>query len=388
MVLINIICGDKRKMIYLDNAATTPLSNNMKDYLYDIMDKFYNPSSIYRDGVSVRQMINDARANVASFINADSDDIVFTSGGSASNTLGIVGYCCKSDCIVLYTPCAHKSILECVKRMRNAYALNVDSDGFIDLDNLESWLTMPKTKYLIVIDYANSEIGTIQNVKKIVTLAHLYNACVYVDCTGSISQIPLNVKDLDADMAGFSGHKIHALKGVGVFYKKKNIEVEPLIYGSQEHGLFGGTENVLGVCSIGKAVECYDYQSISTRNRDYVLDTIKQHCDCFVVGAECDVHRLPHNLNLCIKGVYGEALQVLLDYKGIQISTGSACSSGSGKPSHVLKAIGLSDEEANSCIRLTFDGSETHEELDYVCDKLVECINALRGTKGNKYEEN
>ena len=232
-------------------------------------------------------------------------------------------------------------------------------------------------KLFVVLDYSNSEIGTIQDVKKIIDLVHFYNGVVYLDCTGSISQIPVDVKKLDIDMLGFSGHKIHALKGVGVLYKKENIELEPLVYGSQEQGLFAGTENVLGIASLGKAVENYDYYSISSKNRDYVYDYIINNIpDSYLVGSPFE-HRLPHNLYMCFKGVQGESLMILLDMNGIEVSTGSACNNYNFEPSNALVSIGMDKEDINSCIRMTFS-NETKEELDHVCSKLKECVERLR----------
>ena len=179
-------------------------------------------------------------------------------------------------------------------------------------------------------------------------------------------------------MLGFSGHKIHTLKGIGVLYKKENIELEPLVYGSQECGYFAGTENVLGIASLGKAVENYDYFSISSNNRDYVYDYIINNIlDSYLIGAPFE-HRLPHNLYMCFKGVQGESLMTLLDLNGIEVSTGSACNSGNPQPSSTLTAIGMDKDDIHSCIRMTFNGNETIEELDYVCSKLKECVERLR----------
>ena len=363
--------------IYLDNAATTPLTSQVKQYIIELLDQYANPSSLYQSGVDARQIIEQARSNVAKFINGKSKNIIFTSGGSASNTLAIRGYVQKLNCTVLYSPIAHKSIIKCVESIKNAYPLKVNKYGQIDFDDLKEWLDSRSGKFFVVLDYANSEIGTVQDVKKIIELCHFYNAIVYLDCTGSISQIPVDVKKLDVDMLGFSGHKIHALKGVGVLYKKENIELEPLVYGSQEQGLFAGTENILGIASIGKAVENYDYSSISSKNRDYVYDyIIKKIPGSYLVGAPFE-HRLPHNLYMCFKGVQGESLMILLDINGIQVSTGSACNSGNPQPSSTLTAIGMDKEDINSCIRMTFS-DETKEELDYVCSKLKECVERLR----------
>ena len=364
--------------IYLDNAATTPLTPEVKQYIIVLLDQYANPSSLYQSGIDTRQIIEQARKNVSEFINADAENIIFTSSGSASNTLSIKGYIQKHDCCILYSPIAHKSILKCVESCKNAIPLEVDSNGFIDVDKLDKLLNVIYYKPFVVIDYANSEIGTIQDIKRIIEVIHSYDGIVMLDCTGSIPTIPLDVKKLDVDMLGFSGHKIHALKGVGVLYKKENIELEPLVYGSQEQGLFAGTENVLGIASLGKAVENYDYSSISSNNRDYVYDYIINNIpDSYLIGAPFE-HRLPHNLYVCFKGVQGESLMTLLDLNGIEVSTGSACNSGNPQPSSTLTAIGMDKDDIHSCIRMTFNGNETIEELDYICSKLKECVERLR----------
>lgn len=364
--------------MYLDNASTTPLTPQVKDYIISLLDIYQNPSSIYQLGIEAKKIITTARNNVAKFINADSKDIIFTSGGSANNTLFIKGYTQRNECRVLYSPTSHKSVLKCVESLKYKCPLKVDCAGKIDIQDLKECLSMDITKKLVVIEYANSEIGTIQDVKQIIEICHFYNAVVYVDCTGSISQIPINTKELNADGIGFSAHKLSALKGTGVLYKKKDIYLEPLIYGSQEQGLFSGTENVLGIASLGKAVENYDYSSISSENRDYVYDYIvKNISDIYLIGAPFE-YRLPHNLYMCFKGVQGESLMILLDMNGIQVSTGSACTSGDLQPSSTLTAIGIDKEDINSCIRMTFSGSETEDELNYFCEKLKECVKKLR----------
>ena len=364
--------------IFLDNAATTKLAPQVKQYIIELLDKYANPSSLYQSGVDARHVIEQARNNVAEFINGKSENIIFTSGGSASNTLAIRGYVQKHNCTVLYSPIAHKSIIKCVESIKDAYPLKVNKHGQIDFDDLKEWLDSKSEKFFVVLGYANSEIGTIQDVKKIIDLVHFYNGVVYLDCTGSISQIPIDASKLNVDMLGFSGHKIHALKGIGVLYKKENIKLEPLVYGSQEQGYFAGTENILGIASIGKAVENYDYSSISSKNRDYVYDyIIKEIPDSYLVGAPFE-HRLSHNLYMCFKGVQGESLMILLDMNGIEVSTGSACTSGDLQPSSTLTAIGMNKDDINSCIRFSFSGNETKEELDYVCSKLKECVERLR----------
>lgn len=365
--------------IYLDHAATTQLTDSVKNYLISIFDDFGNPSSLYSLSEKPKQIILNARQAIAKFINADSRDIYFTSSGSASNTLAIRGFYLKNDCTIFYSPIAHKSILKCVESYHNSIPLKVNKEGFIDIHDLEEYLDVCINTPLVVIDHANSEIGTIQNIEQIIKITHLHNGVVYLDCTGSIPTIPVDVKKLDVNMIGFSAHKLGGLKGCGVLYKKKNIELEPLVYGSQEKGLCAGTENVFGIASLGKAVEDYDYSSISSDNRDYVYDyIIKNIPDSYLVGAPLGKQRLPKNLNMCFPKCEAESLMILLDMNGICVSVGSACSSGELSPSSTLVAIGMDEQDIHSCIRLTFSGEETKEELQHACETLKRCVESLR----------
>ncbi len=366
--------------IYLDNAATTSLSASMKKYLLSILDLYGNPSSLHSVGKPVKQILSKSRQSAADFINADPKDIFFTPSGSASSALAIRGYGLKHNCTILYSPIAHKSILEYTSNIINSYPLMVDNHGFIDFDYLKKQLDDRRIKPFVIIDHANSEIGVIQDVKKIIDLVHAYNGIVYLDCTGSIPSMPVNAKQLNADMLAFSAHKLGGLKGCGLLYKKSSVVLEPLIYGSQEGGLSAGTENVLGIASLGKAVSEYDYSSVSSANRDYIYGCILKNIpDCYLAGPPItSKNRLPNNLYMCFQGVEGESLAFLLDMYNIQVSTGSACNGGNQSASAVLTAIGMNREDIPSCIRLTFSGKETKEELDYVCDQLKECIETLR----------
>lgn len=367
--------------MYLDNASTTPLKSEVKDYIISLLDTYQNPSSMYQSGVNAKQIITTARNNVAKFIKANPEDVIFTSGGSANNTLFFKGYTQRNECGVLYSPTSHKSVLKCVESLKYKCSLKVDYTGKIDLQDLKECLSIDTMKKLVVIEHANSEIGTIQNIKQIIEMCHFYNAIVYVDCTGSISQIPVDIRTLDVDGLGFSAHKLSALKGVGILYKKKHIELEPLIYGSQEQGLFGGTENVIGIAALGKAVENYDYSSITSNNRDYIYNYIKNNIpDSYLVGADLK-HRLPHNLYICFKEIQGESLMTLLDMNGYQVSTGSACTSGDLTPSSTLLAIKMNKEDINSCIRITLSGKEEIAELNKFCEVLKRCVETLRQLK-------
>ena len=374
---------------YLDNAATTALSPEMKEYLTSMLDVFGNPSSAHSEGINAKRLVEEIREKIAEFIKADSsENIYFTSSGSASNALGIWGYAVANKCTILYPPTVHKSILKTIHNLADYYntgsgILEVDSCGNVNIDYLKYALCTGCHQKLVIVDYANSEIGTIQNIKEIASVVHSRGSyCkdkIFVDCTGSVSTIPLNVTELNIDMASFSAHKLGALKGVGVLYKKNNIELAPLICGRQEQGLFAGTENVLGILSLGKAIDLMSYDKTSY-NRDFVWNSIKNIEGVSLIGTPLDKNRLINNLYVCVKGVKGRDIAALMDdvYK-IQISTGSACNNGSPSPSSAALAIGLSEEEANSCVRISFNGSETEDELKEFCKSFSTCIKMLRG---------
>lgn len=368
-------------MIYLDNAGTTPLSQGVKDYLISILDNYGNPSSIHQIGIESRKIIDNARKIVAKFINAEPDNIIFTSGGSASNTLAILGFLKQCECTVFYSPLLHKSALKCIEDCTiSPEKLKVNNQGFIDIKDFENRTNPLKYKPFVVVEWANSEIGTIQNIKEIINVTRKHGGICYVDATASVGSIPIDVTELDADMLGFSGHKFHALKGIGVLYKKSEIKLAPLVYGSQEKGLFAGTENILGISSLGKAIEELDYSSISSYDRDYVWNYIQKNIpDAYLIGAPIGENRLKHNLYVCFKGIEGESLQMLLDVNEIQVSTGSACNSGSLEPSSTLTAIGMNENDAHSCIRITFGHERlSREELDYVCESIRDSVEILR----------
>ena len=256
----------------------------------------------------------------------------------------------------------------------------MDDKGCIELEDLKTRLDKECINPFIIIGHASSEIGTIQDINAITDLVHFYHGTVYLDCTGSIPAIPIDAKKTKADMIGFSAHKLGGLKGCGVLYKKESIKLEPLVYGTQERGLIGGTENLTGIASLGKAIEHYDYSAVSSANRDYLYERIiNSIADSYLVGASIESqNRLPHNLYMCFKGVEGEALMILLDQSRIQVSTGSACTSGNLTASAALSAIGMDKRDIHSCIRMTFSGKETKEELDYVSENVKKCVETLR----------
>lgn len=375
------------KKIYLDNAATTPLTNSVKEYLISILDEWGNPSSLHSQGQKPKQIILGARQSVAKFINANEEEIYFVPSGSAGNTLAVKGLVSdnpeENKYEVFYSPTAHKSMLKVCESCRYHTPLKVNPDGEIDIIYLEDVLTRYNGwKPLVCIEAANSEIGTINDVITIGEIVHKYNGILVVDATGYIPSYQVNMKLWRnyVDILIFSGHKLHALKGIGVLWKKKDIELKPLVYGSQEQGLLGGTEATLNIASLSKAVQEYNYSSISSANRDYVYDyIIKNIKDSYLIGTSIESgNRLPHNLFMCFKFIEGESLMILLDMNGIQVSTGSACNANSIPPSTTLTAIGMDEQDIHSCIRLTFSGEETKQELDYVCETLKHCVESLR----------
>lgn len=378
----------KSIQIYLDNAATTPLTDEVKQYIIELLDQFANPSSLYEAGQMNRQYINQARQSVAQFIHANENDIFFTPSGCASNTLAT--HIITKDtltCNYYYSPTAHKSILNAMQSIPSfAFDLKVNHEGFIDISYLDNLLTQHQFISpipIVIIEYANSEIGTIQDVKSIIDVTHKHHGICVVDCTGSIPSIPVNVRQLQADIITFSGHKLHALKGCGVLYKKASIQLSPLIYGSQEQGICAGTENILGIASLGKALEHYDYSCIQPFNRDYVWNYIKCHIpDTYLVGATIESnHRLPNNLYICFKNIDGDSLMMLLDLKGIQTSTGSACVSNDYQPSPTLTAIEMNKQDVHSCIRMSFSGKESIDKLNFICETLYKAVETLRNLR-------
>lgn len=353
--------------MYLDNAATTPLKPEVKKAIIDYLDIFGNPSSHHSVGDQARFKLFECRHTIAKFINAEDDEIIFTSGGSASNCLAICGWENSFGGQIFYSPIAHKSILKCCQdnfgmdgqvRSLNSRALKVDAWGYIDLADIEEHVENSSYS-LVVVDYANSEIGTIQNIIAIVDICHRHGAHVYLDCTGSIAQIPVDVKKLGADMIGFSGHKLGALKGCGVLWKRKDLKIAPLIYGAQEQGLFGGTENMLGIVALAAALKNYEYRHIDTATFiETLLNTIP---GSHILGAKSN--RLPNTISVAFDNVCGTKLATMCDLGGYQVSNGSACNSGDPTPSPTLVAIKVPEDLLYNNIRISFSGTETADDL-------------------------
>lgn len=388
--------------LYLDSAATAkPNKEVLKAAMPYLTDDFYNPSSIYSDGVMVRRAIDNARESIAGFINADANEIFFTSGSSESNCWAIQGYVFAgmmdiSTTSIVTTKIEHKSIMECVDAMEqlgnstyycDVTYLDVDKDGFVNMEQLESvFKDREEPNYydiLVSIQLANNECGVIQDIKAVSDIIHKYGGVLHVDATQAFGQIPIDVKAMGIDMLSASAHKLEGgFKGVGLLYKKKNIEIQPIIYGSQNAGLRGGTENVAGIVGFAKAVELAseemeDKLALSVM-RDYFISELTRN-GCKLNGTS--VHRLPNNINVMLpEGIGSEELLYMLDLDDIQCSAGSACNSHSKKPSYVLKALGLTNEEAARSIRFTISSDITYEAIDYVVEKIVKIMKIIRNS--------
>lgn len=385
--------------MYLDSAATAkPRKEVLEAAMPYLTNSFYNPSAIYSGGTKVKNAIEDSRKTIADFINADPDEIFFDSGSSESNCWAIQGYLLAgvmdiSTTSIVTTKIEHKSIMECVDAMErfgnatyycDVTYLDVDKDGFVNMEQLESvFKDREEPDYydiFVSIQLANNEVGTIQNIKAISDVIHKYGGVLHVDATQAFGQIPIDVKAMGIDMLSASAHKLEGgFKGVGLLYKKKDIEIQPIIYGSQNAGLRGGTENVAGIVGFAKAVELAsekmeDKLALSVK-RDYFISELTRN-GCKLNGAS--VHRLPNNINVMLpEGIGSEELLYMLDLDDIQCSAGSACNSHSKKPSYVLKALGLTDEQAARSVRFTISSDITYEAIDYVVEKVVKIMKII-----------
>ena len=386
-------------MIYMDAASTAKYSNVDDIIINTIMtamrDGWQNPSSLYAS--NIKEKINKCRANIAKFIGAKSEEIIFTSGASESNNMAIRGWVNEyqldgyQTINVITTPIEHKSILNLVGNSNLGATVHycvVNEYGIVSywqLENLLSFCYENKEPILVSICMANNEIGTIQNIKGISDLVHKYNGVLHVDATQALGHIPIDVEYLGIDMMSCSGHKISpVLRGVGFLYKRNSIDIQPLIYGVQENGLRGGTENTYGIIGLNKALEHCDVYVDSTHpskdelssKRDYFIDNLRHKFGCRLNGHSID--RLPNNINVTFPhNITGESLLYMLDMSNIKISVGSACNSHSFEPSHVLKATGLSDDEAMRSVRFTLPDDITYEEINKVIQEIDKAIKII-----------
>ena len=381
-------------MIYLDNAASTKPSKEVMDTIITYLtDTWYNPSSLYNPSPSIKEKIEESREVIAKFINANSNEIYFTSGGSEGNSWALQGFVkeCWLQCkqpVLITSKIEHKSILNCVNDLDlDVYIIDVDSNGLINLNTLEDVLKIFEFQekhygVLVSIQFANNEIGTCQNIKMISDIVHKYRGIFHTDAVQAFGHIPINVKELGIDMMTASGHKINALKGSGFLYKKDGVKIKPLIYGAQESGLRGGTENVIGIIGLGEAVRHINFGTNYNRieemcnKRDYFIRMLENKFGCILNG--CYEYRLPNNINVTFpQNITGEALLYVLDMADIKVSTGSACNSHSINPSHVLKAIGLTDNGAMRTVRFSLSEDITYKDIDYVIREIDKALKII-----------
>lgn len=376
--------------IYLDTAATTKAKKEVVEAMMPYLtEQYYNPSSLYSPATKVKEDIERARKIVGNFIGANGDEIYFCSGGSEANCLAISGFCHWHNLhnikpVVITSTIEHKSVIECVKNMiADVYYIGVDNDGLIKLDDLAKLLTnvcLWGKPLLVSFQLANNEVGTIQRIKNVSEMLNQVGGLLHIDAVQGFGQIPIDVNELCVDMLSASGHKLGAPKGTGFLYKRKGVEISPLIYGSQMDGLRGGTESVAGIMGMAKAVELCNISESKIREmkskRDYFIGCLEYKFGCKLNGHSTE--RLPNNINVTFpQNITGEALLYTLDLSGIAISTGSACNSKSIRPSYVLKEIGLSDDDAMKTIRITLSNDITYEQVDKVIEEIDKAIKLI-----------
>jgi cysteine desulfurase len=360
-------------LIYLDNAATTPLCEAAKQTIIKHLNTFGNPSSAHEFGRQSHMLIEDARNRIAKCINANPEHIYFTSGGSEANTLALNNRRHSAS-----SKFEHHSVVS------NWPKISITKDGFIKshkLNNMlsESW-DIPFT--VMSCMYINNEIGTIQPIKELSTIAHRYGILFHTDAVQAMPYIHIDVKELGCDMLSASGHKFGAPKGVGFLYANPRSRIKPIINGGkQENGIRPGTENILGILAMAAAledtVEHMDERNKYIENlRNSLLDKLLK-IDGACINGSLD-NRAPGNINIRFFGVSGSRLVTLCSLYGVYISAGSACNEGVSEPSHVLKAIGLTDEEALSSIRITIGHQNTEEEIDQAADIITALVDRIR----------
>ena len=374
---------------YFDNAATTSLSKEVLDEMLPYLkDNYGNASAIYSIGRDAKKAVEDSRKKVANAINANEKEIYFTASGSEADNTAIRGiaYAYKSKGKhVITSKIEHPAVLNTCKKLEKegfeVTYIGVDKNGIIDLEELKN--SIKDTTTVISIMFANNEIGTIEPIKEIAKIAKEHGIIFHTDAVQAVGNVAIDVKDLGIDALSMSAHKFHGPKGVGALYVSNKVKFEKLIEGGhQERNKRAGTENVAGIVGIGKAIE------IATKNleknanhlkelRDYYIKSIEEKIKYVRLNGDRE-NRLSGNANISFRFIEGESLLLNLDLKGICASSGSACTSGSLDPSHVLLAIGLPHEIAHGSLRISFGIDNTKEDVDYLIDNLVEIITRLR----------
>lgn len=377
------------KLIYLDHAATTKVDPRvLREMLPYFTENFGNPSAFYSIARDAKNVVEESREVIAKAINADPAEIYFTAGGTESDNWALIStaeaYASKGKHIITSTIEHHAILHTCKYLEKKGYEVtyvDVDEDGIIKLEELKAAIR-PDT-ILISIMAANNEIGSLQPLKEIGELAKEHKVLFHTDAVQAFTQIPIDVKEMNIDMLSASGHKINGPKGIGILYMKKGIRAGAFIHGgAQERRKRAGTNNVPGIVGMGKAVEiamAEQQERIAAKVslRDYLIEKMLKEIPYTKLNGHREL-RLPNNTNFSFRFIEGEALLILLEQAGICGSSGSACTSGSLDPSHVLLAIGLPHEIAHGSLRLTLSEENTREEMDYVVEKLKTIVQRLR----------
>lgn len=378
-----------KKVIYLDNAATTRTAPEVVDTMLPYFTENYgNPSSIYGFASANKEVIAEQREKIADVLGAKANEIYFTAGGTESDNWALTAtaeaYGTKGKHIITSRIEHHAVLHTCAYLEKRGYEvtyLDVDENGLVDPRKVEEAIR-PDT-ILISIMAANNEIGTIQPIREIGEIAHAHGVLFHTDAVQAFAQIPINVDECHIDMLSASGHKLNGPKGIGFLYIRKGVKIRSFIHGgAQERKRRAGTENVPGIVGLGKAVELAaatmeERAAKETELRDYAISRIEKEIPyCRLNGDR--VKRLPNNINFSFRFIEGESMLIKLDFKGICASSGSACTSGSLDPSHVLLAIGLPHEIAHGSLRMTLGADTTKEEIDYTVDCLKEIVEEIR----------
>lgn len=361
-------------MIYLDWSSTTPICAAARRAIADCVDDWGNPSSSYEFGRRSRVLIEDARERIAKCINAKPDEIYFVSGGSEANTWALHGKRSLASKIEHHSVDPYFSIYP--------EKTGILDPGYVDLVMRHHTYRLGQPIDILSCAYVNNEIGTIQPIKELAKVAHNNHALFHTDAVQAMAHISIDVKDLGCDMLSASGHKCGAPKGVGFLYVKDGVEINPLIHGGkQEQGKRGGTENILGIVSMAAALEdavehMEERNKLTAAFRDIMLDRLLRIDGSHINGLL--ENRVASNINIRFDGVPGTRLVTLCDMYGICISSGSACNEGSAEPSHVLKAIGLTDEEASNSVRITVGYRNFETEVKDAADIIAKLIERIR----------
>lgn len=377
------------KYIYMDNAATTQLKKEVLDEMLPYFnEKYGNPSSIYTLGGQSKNAVEISREKIAKSLNAKPNEIFFTAGGSESDNWALKGIAFanrnKGNHIIT-TKIEHHAVLHTCEYLEKqgfeVTYLDVDKYGMINLEQLKNSIT--DNTILISIIFANNEIGTIQPIKEIGEISKEHGIYFHTDAVQAVGHVKIDVDNLNIDLLSMSAHKFYGPKGIGALYIRKGVKIDSLIAGgAQERRRRAGTENVPGIVGMGKAIELA-YEDIDENNskliklRDKLINKIFENIDYVKLNGH-PTHRLPGNVNICFEFIEGESLLLSLDMEGIAASSGSACTSGSLEPSHVLLSIGLPHEIAHGSLRLSLGDFNTEDEVDYVVEKLVEIVSRLR----------